>query len=82
MDDVRTTCIDCGQPFKLGVNVFTADGAKETGISGTCERCFDALFDDEDEDDEPECARCHGDTRDPQNDYMLPCPMCQGEQHG
>ena len=24
--------------------------------------------------------RCHGDGRDPRNDYLLPCPLCQGEQ--
>lgn len=37
-------CIECKEPFKFGVNVFTNDGAKEVGISGMCERCFDALF--------------------------------------
>lgn len=30
--------------------------------------------------DEPECERCRGDGRDPWNDYLLPCPVCQGEQ--
>jgi hypothetical protein len=30
--------------------------------------------------DEPECERCHGDGIDPWNDYLLPCPLCQGEQ--
>jgi hypothetical protein len=29
-------------------------------------------------DDEPECERCHGDGRDPWNDYLLPCPVCGG----
>ena len=44
------TCISCGEPF-TDANVFTHAGWKETRISQTCERCFDALFDDEDEDD-------------------------------
>lgn len=35
----------------------------------------------DDDDDEPECERCRGDGRDPWNDYLLPCPLCQGEQH-
>lgn len=26
------------------------------------------------------CSRCRGDGRDPWNDYLLPCPQCQGEQ--
>lgn len=30
--------------------------------------------------DEPVCQRCGGDGRDPWNDYLLPCPECQGEQ--
>ncbi|WP_176464044.1 hypothetical protein [Bordetella genomosp. 11] len=33
-----------------------------------------------DEYDEPECERCHGDGMDPWCDYLLPCPLCQGEQ--
>jgi hypothetical protein len=41
-----------------------------------------AIADEPDyDDDEPECDRCHGDGRDPWNDYLLPCPLCQGEQH-
>jgi len=31
-------------------------------------------------DDEPECPNCHGEGRDPHSDYLLPCPLCQGEQ--
>ena len=31
-------------------------------------------------DDEPECERCHGDGMDPWVDYLMPCPLCQGEQ--
>lgn len=30
--------------------------------------------------EEEECSRCRGDGRDPRNDYLLPCPECQGEQ--
>ena len=45
----------------------------EQGCNG-CEECTD--YDDED----TECPRCHGDGRDPWNDYLLPCPLCQGEQ--
>ena len=39
-------------------------------------------YDEEDIDpvDEPECSRCHGDGMDPWSDYLLPCPMCMGEQ--
>jgi Zn finger protein HypA/HybF involved in hydrogenase expression len=29
---------------------------------------------------EAECHNCHGDGRDPYTDYLLPCPVCQGEQ--
>ena len=39
-------------------------------------------WDDRDEPfDEPTCERCHGDGMDPWVDYLLPCPLCQGEQH-
>lgn len=33
------------------------------------------------DDDMPDdaCMHCHGDGMDPWNDYMLPCPLCQGE---
>lgn len=41
------------------------------------ERDFEDDYDDQ---DEPECERCHGDGRDPLTDYLLPCPLCQGEQ--
>ena len=34
---------------------------------------------DDDYDDET-CPRCNDDGRDPQCDYLLPCPVCQGEQ--
>lgn len=32
------------------------------------------------DDSDAECPRCHGDGMDPWNDYLLPCPLCQGEQ--
>lgn len=35
--------------------------------------------DDDHDDDDDECQNCHGDGRDPWNDYLLPCPMCQGD---
>ncbi len=39
-------------------------------------------WDDRDEPfDEPTCERCHGDGMDPWVDYLMPCPLCQGEQH-
>ena len=41
-----TRCINCKQPFTTA-NVFTSQGAKETQISGMCEKCFDALFQDD-----------------------------------
>lgn len=30
--------------------------------------------------DDEDCPHCRGDGRDPWNDYLLPCPLCQGEQ--
>lgn len=50
----------------------TTERTCEDGCNG-CDECTDY-------DDEPECERCHGDGRDPWNDYLLPCPVCQGEQ--
>ncbi|TAM07223.1 MAG: hypothetical protein EPN70_03360 [Paraburkholderia sp.] len=43
-------CISCGQPFTSD-NVFTEAGRREAQISQTCEKCFDALFDGEEEDE-------------------------------
>ncbi len=34
---------------------------------------------DEDAPDE-DCQNCHGDGMDPWMDYLMPCPVCQGEQ--
>ena len=39
-------CLDCGEPFKFGVNIFTLEGHREVSISGTCEKCFDSYFED------------------------------------
>lgn len=39
-------CIQCKQPFKQGVNVYTKDGWNETRLSGLCEKCFDESFAD------------------------------------
>jgi len=47
-----------------------AERCFEQGCNG-CDDCID---------DEPECERCHGDGMDPACDYLLPCPLCQGEQ--
>ena len=41
-------CVSCGRPF-TDKNVFTTAGWRETRISQTCEKCFDALFEDEDD---------------------------------
>ncbi len=48
MHESTPVCINCKQPFKYGVNVFTQDGWNEISISGMCESCFDGLFDEED----------------------------------
>jgi hypothetical protein len=46
-------CIECRKPFVFGpkedpaANVYTIDGKKEVAITQVCERCFDALFEDE-----------------------------------
>jgi hypothetical protein len=47
----------------------------DDGCNG-CDECTDYI-----EDDAESCRRCHGDGRDPWNDYLLPCPLCQGEQY-
>lgn len=45
---VPGVCINCREPFSEK-NVFTEDGWKETKISNMCEKCFDGLFDKDDE---------------------------------
>lgn len=41
-----------------------------------CGEVFD--LDDHADEEDDECERCRGDGRDPWNDYLLPCPACQG----
>ena len=41
-------CICCKEPFTPD-NVFTKEGMAEIAISGMCEKCFDGLFDEEEE---------------------------------
>lgn len=41
-------CIHCGEPFS-NKNVFTREGLAEIAISGVCEKCFDSLFDEGDD---------------------------------
>lgn len=45
---VPGVCIQCHKSFSLE-NVFTEAGWRETKISNTCEKCFDALFADDEE---------------------------------
>ena len=56
-----------------------SSGEREPGMA---EPTFTAPETDaiDDEWDEPVCERCNDDGMDPQNDYLLPCPACQGEQ--
>ena len=44
-------CICCGEAFSEN-NVFTEAGWREAKISGMCEECFDALFNDDQDLDE------------------------------
>lgn len=39
----KTACRMCGSEFGSG-NCYSPQGWRETQISGTCEKCFDALF--------------------------------------
>lgn len=48
MSEKYTECIQCKEPFSKE-NVFTQEGARETQISGMCEKCFDKLFADVDD---------------------------------
>jgi len=43
-------CFICGEKFSPE-NVFTEAGWREISISGSCERCFDNLFLEEEEDE-------------------------------
>ena len=67
-------CVDCGQLFVVGVNVFTDDGIRETAITQTCERCFDGYFDDPDQDDEPYCICGNSPTEDEESSNT--CASC------
>lgn len=54
---LKTTCDLCNKPFVFGTiesaaNVYSMAGARETQITGTCEACFDGLFEDLDDEDE------------------------------
>jgi len=50
-------CIACNQPFRFGprddpdANIWTVEGKREIKISQTCERCFDSMFDEENEEE-------------------------------
>ena len=46
-----TNCVECGRPFSDS-NCFTSAGRAETQISGTCEKCFDTLFADSEDEEE------------------------------
>lgn len=48
--DVPGCCINCREPFSEK-NVYTEAGRRETAISGLCEKCFDDMF--KEQDDEP-----------------------------
>lgn len=50
----------------------------DTGNMVDDDQCIDER---DDELDDPECDRCRGDGMDPMCDHLLPCPLCQGEQH-
>lgn len=41
-------CLQCGEPFSKH-NVFTREGMAEIAISGICEKCFDGLFEGDEE---------------------------------
>lgn len=49
-------------------------GPISTLLSTECQCEYDD-YDDE----EPPCPNCHGDGRDPWNDYCTPCESCGGE---
>ena len=45
-------------------------------VGSPVDRGVRRLLDDE---REHECQQCHGDGMDPWSDYMLPCPLCEGD---
>lgn len=73
---IYIACINCGECFSPA-NIFTAAGAKESQISSMCEKCFDALFSEEDDpDEELICIACNG-SGEGQYD-MSSCSSCGG----
>jgi hypothetical protein len=55
VDRKDARCVECKEPFKWGVNVFTKDGAKEVAISGLCEACFDTICAEPEDEEDEEC---------------------------
>lgn len=51
-------------------------GTAQPAVGSRLDRTVRRLLDDERDD---ECPRCHGDGMDPWNDYLLPCPLCEGD---
>lgn len=45
-----THCVCCKEEFSKE-NVFTQEGAVETQISGLCEKCFDGIFEEDEEEE-------------------------------
>jgi hypothetical protein len=43
-------CVICGKPALD--NCYSEAGVREYQISGTCEKCFDEMFQEEDDDEE------------------------------
>lgn len=43
---IHSTCVECGHVFSDG-NTKTAPGWRDTQIVGMCEKCYDALFAEE-----------------------------------
>lgn len=74
-------CVSCRKPFIFGpasdpaANVWTIDGKKEVAITGICERCFDALFDDAEEDENEGLDLCPGCNPEP-TISELECGRC------
>lgn len=46
------TCVNCDEVPEQGVNMFTEAGWREFGISGLCERCFDNICAEDDDEEE------------------------------
>lgn len=84
-------CDWCGQHADTLAHIRDADEGSYGRLYRVCAPCrqreSQRLYDEArellDDDTQPiaECYRCSGDGRDPWNDYLLPCPVCHGEQH-